>query len=187
MGYIEMIITSFAVATDAFAVAICKGLSINKINIKKILIISLWFGIFQAIMPYIGFKLGSVFNDIILSIDHWIAFVLLLIIGLNMISETSQKENKLEEDLKFKTMLPLAIATSIDALAVGIAYLCAYKTDNYQETFLSIGIITFILTAIGVIIGYKFGNKLQKKSQIIGGIIIILIGIKILVSHLNII
>lgn len=182
MNILEAIVTSFAVSSDAFAVATCKGLSINKLTIRKVIIIALWFGVFQALMPYIGFKLGSVFNGIINAIDNWIAFILLLIMGLNMIYESNEKHN-LIEDISLKEMLPLAIATSIDALTVGIAYQCAYKNINYIQTFIIIGLITFIMSSIGVFIGYKCGDKLKKKSQILGGLIIILIAIKILIYN----
>lgn len=181
MNILEAIITGVAVATDAFAVATCKGLSIKKLSIKKIIIIGLWLGIFQSLMPYMGFKLGSVFKDAINVIDNYIAFILLMIIGLNMIYESNETQS-LKEDISLKEMFPLALATSIDAMAVGIAYQCAYKSINYLQTFIIMGIITFILSSIGVVIGYKIGDKLKKKSQIIGGLIIIIIAIKIMLT-----
>lgn len=186
MGVLEIVLVSVGLAMDSFAVSICKGLSIKRFDIKKGLIIGLYFGLFQGLMPLIGYLLGSSFEIYITSIDHWIAFGLLTIIGLNMIKESFSKDGEnFNDKVDFKTMFPFAIATSIDALAVGITF--AFLRVNIVMAFLLIGIITFILSFVGVKLGNKFGNKYEKKAQIVGGIILVLIGIKILLDHLGII
>lgn len=185
MGTIELIILSIGLAMDAFAVAACKGLSMSKMSWKKACIIGMYFGIFQALMPAIGYLLGINFQDKIASVDHWIAFILLGIIGINMIKEAISKEQGTSNDsVKFKDMIVLAIATSIDALAVGITF--AFLKVNILLAINLIGIITFILSVIGVKIGNIFGDKYEKKAELAGGIILILLGIKILLEHLGI-
>ena len=170
---------------DAFAVAICKGLSMSKMNWKKASIIGLYFGGFQALMPLIGYLLGINFQEKITSIDHWIAFILLGIIGINMIKEAISKDSEKQNDsIKFKDMLILAVATSIDALAVGITF--AFLKVNILLAISLIGIITFIISVVGVKIGNVFGDKYEKKAEFAGGIILILLGTKILLEHLNI-
>ena len=188
MGVIELLLLSIGLAMDAFAVSVCKGISMKKINCKKSCIIGLWFGGFQALMPTIGYFLGSAFESLVTNIDHWIAFILLGIIGGNMIKEALSKDEESQSDkTDFKTMLVLAIATSIDALAIGIAYVCAYGSKNAAVTFGAIGIITFILSVLGVKIGNRFGTKYEKKAEFLGGLILVLLGIKILLEHLEII
>ena len=185
MGFIELIVLSVGLAMDAFAVAICKGLSMSKMNWKKASIIGLYFGGFQALMPLIGYLLGINFQEKITSIDHWIAFVLLGVIGINMIKEAISKDSEKQNDsIKFKDMLILAVATSIDALAVGITF--AFLKVNIVLAISLIGIITFIISVAGVKIGNVFGDKYEKKAEFAGGIILILLGIKILLEHLNI-
>ena len=186
MKITELILISVSLAMDAFAVSICKGLSMKKMNWKKAIIIGLYFGIFQALMPTIGYFLGSKFYYLVRNIDHWIVFILLLFIGLNMFidSFSNETENN-NEDIDVKTMLILSLATSIDALAVGITF--AFLDVNIVFAFFIIGIITLILSIIGVKIGNKFGSKYEAKAQIVGGLILILIGLKILLEHLNII
>lgn len=185
MGFIELIILSIGLAMDAFAVAICKGLSMSKMNWKKASIIGLYFGGFQALMPLVGYLLGINFQEKITSIDHWIAFLLLGIIGINMIKEAISKDSEKQNDsIKFKDMLILAVATSIDALAVGITF--AFLKVNILLAISLIGIITFIISVFGVKIGNLFGDKYEKKAEFAGGIILILLGIKILLEHLNI-
>ena len=185
MGFIELIILSIGLAMDAFAVAICKGLSMSKMNWKKAFIIGLYFGGFQALMPLVGYLLGINFQEKITSIDHWIAFLLLGIIGINMIKEAISKDSEKQNDsIKFKDMLILAVATSIDALAVGITF--AFLKVNILLAISLIGIITFIISVFGVKIGNLFGDKYEKKAEFAGGIILILLGIKILLEHLNI-
>ena len=185
MGFIELIILSIGLAMDAFAVAICKGLSMSKMNWKKASIIGLYFGGFQALMPLVGYLLGINFQEKITSIDHWIAFLLLGIIGINMIKEAISKDSEKQNDsIKFKDMLILAVATSIEALAVGITF--AFLKVNILLAISLIGIITFIISVFGVKIGNLFGDKYEKKAEFAGGIILILLGIKILLEHLNI-
>lgn len=187
MGLVEILFISIGLAMDAFAVSVCKGLSMKKMNWKKACIIGLWFGIFQAGMPVIGFFLGSAFEELITSIDHWIACVLLGFIGGKMIKDAFSSDGESYGDnVDFKSMLVLAIATSIDALAIGIAYVCGYGSKNAAITFTSIGIITFFLSVLGVKIGNKFGDKYEQKAEFVGGVILVLLGIKILLEHLGI-
>lgn len=186
MSIVEIILISISLAMDAFAVSICKGLTFKKTNIKKAIIIGLYFGLFQGLMPLFGYLLGNTFQELIASIDHWIAFILLGFIGLNMIKESrSEDENKSDDKVDFKTMLPLAIATSIDALTIGITF--AFLKVNILITIISIGLITFILSVIGVLLGKKIGTKFDRVAELIGGLILILLGLKILLEHLNII
>lgn len=186
MKLIELILLSFGLAADAFVVSVCKGLTIKEINLKKYIIVGLYFGLFQALMPLLGYILGNTFTDIIISINHYISFGLLVIIGINMIKEVRNKDEEENTDkIDFKTMFPLAIATSIDALAVGITF--SFLKVNIFSAITLIGLITFIISFIGVAIGNKIGNKINNTAKIIGGIILILIGIKILLEHLNLI
>ena len=183
MGIVELIILSVGLAMDAFAVAVCKGLSMQKMNWKNAIIIGIYFGVFQALMPFIGYLLGIGFQDKICNIDHWIAFILLGIIGINMIKDAISKENDVSNDsIKFKDMLILGVATSIDALAVGITF--AFLKVNVILAISLIGIITFAISVAGVKIGNIFGDKYEKKAEFIGGVILILLGIKILLEHL---
>ena len=184
MGLTEIIILSIGLSMDAFAVAMCKGLSMRKMSWKKAIVIALYFGIFQAVMPLIGYGLGIKFQQSIANIDHWIAFILLTIIGINMLKEIwSEAESESNDNIDFKSMIVLAIATSIDALAIGITF--AFLKCNIVFSVTCIGIITFLLSLIGVKIGNIFGAKYEKKAQLIGGLILILLGIKILLEHLR--
>lgn len=186
MGIILIILTSIGLAMDAFAIALCKGLSIKRLTWKKAIVIAFYFGFFQFIMPLIGYLLGITFQSLIINIDHWVAFILLSLIGLNMIKEAFSRENKkITNEINFRIMLPLAIATSIDALTVGITF--TLLQFNIFIASVSIGVITFAISLIGVKIGNIFGNKFEKKSQLLGGYILILIGFKILLSHLGVI
>lgn len=183
MGIIEILLTSFGVSMDAFAVSICKGLFMKKYNLKASAIIALYFGLFQGLMPLIGYLLGVSFQDKITPIDHFIAFILLGLIGYNMLTESfSKEESKSDDDISFKTMIILSIATSIDALAVGITF--AFLKVNIIFPVLCIVIITFLMCLIGTKIGNIFGYKCEKKAQRVGGIILILLGIKILIEHI---
>ena len=186
MGILEIVLIAIGLAMDAFAVSICKGLSMKKMSWKKAIIVGLYFGIFQAIMPVIGYFLGAAFENIVVQIDHWVAFILLVAIGVNMLREafTNDSEN-INDDVNFKTMIVLAIATSIDALAIGISF--AFLQTNILIAALIIGIITFVLSLLGVKIGNKFGDKYERKAETVGGLILILMGFKILLEHLNII
>lgn len=186
MDIVEIILISLGLAMDAFAVSICKGLSMIKMNWKKAIIIGLYFGTFQAVMPVIGYFLGNTFDHFITTIDHWVAFILLAGIGINMIKEAFSKDSEnCNDNVDVKTMIILAIATSIDALAVGITFACL-RVDILLPAIL-IGIITFILSVIGVKIGNKFGDKYRAKAEFAGGLILILLGIKTVLEHLEII
>ena len=181
----EIIFIAIGLAMDAFAVSVCKGLSMKKVKWKNTIIIALYFGFFQAAMPILGYLLGSSLSDFVQKIDHWIAFILLAIIGGNMIKESTDDElEKRNDKIDFKTMIVLAIATSIDALAVGITF--AFFNVNLLLAIIIIGIITFVLSIMGVLIGNKFGDKLQNKAEFAGGIILIIIGLKILLEHLQV-
>lgn len=185
MNLLELFILAVGLSMDAFAVAISKGLSMKKMSFKNAIIIGLYFGIFQAVMPLIGYCLGTRFEDKITAFDHWIAFFLLGFIGINMIREALSKEDdEAEEDvsLSFKTMSVLAIATSIDALAVGVTF--AFLNVNIIPAVSFIGIVTFALSIVGVKIGNVFGSKYKSKAELSGGLILIGMGLKILLSHL---
>lgn len=188
MGFFSLFIIGIGLSMDAFAVSICKGLSMSRINKKHTFIIALFFGGFQAIMPLIGWLLGKQFKDYIVSVDHFIAFGLLAVIGGNMIREALKEEEedtKQEEKLNVKELFLLAIATSIDALAVGITF--AFFKVNILFAITIIGITTFLLSIVGVIIGNVFGSRYEKRAQIAGGVILILMSVKILLEHLGII
>lgn len=224
MGLLELFILAIGLSMDAFAVSICKGLALPKINLKSAGIVGLWFGAFQALMPLICYLLGVNFRSYIVSIDHWIAFVLLALIGANMIKEAlsdddeeeeseirnlkrgpeegtigvysgscsyansqvalSREDNGIKEILGFKTMFLLAVATSIDALAMGVTF--AFLNVNIIPAISFIGVVTFTCSAIGVKIGNVFGLKYKSKAEIAGGVILILLGCKILIEHLGI-
>ena len=169
---------------DAFAVSVCKGLAMPKCTFKKAAIVGLWFGGFQALMPAIGYVLGAQFQEAIASIDHWIAFVLLALIGGNMIHEAlDNDEEEADASLDVKTMFLLAVATSIDALAIGITF--AFLKVNIIPAVCFIGIVTFIISFAGVKIGNVFGARYKNKAEIVGGVILILLGLKILLEHLG--
>lgn len=183
MGLSELFILAIGLSMDAFAVAICKGLSLKKINLANATWVGLWFGVFQALMPLIGYILGTQFSDKIQAVDHWIAFILLGLIGANMLKEAlSKEEEHTDSCLTPKAMLPLAIATSIDALAVGVTF--AFLEVRIVPAVSFIGVTTFILSSIGVKIGNIFGVKYKSKAEIVGGVILIVLGIKILIEHL---
>lgn len=185
MNLFGIVFIAIGLAMDAFAVAVCKGLSLKKITIKNSIIIGFYFGFFQCIMPIVGYFLGISFEEVVTKVDHWVAFFLLVVIGYNMLKEIGEKESESFDDrLNFKSMFPLAVATSIDALAIGITF--AFLKVDIISSSLLIGLITFVLSVIGVVIGNKFGSKYEKKAQLVGGIILIFMGIKILFEHLNI-
>lgn len=188
MGLIELFILAVGLSMDAFAASVCKGLATTTLKKRHLIITGLWFGGFQTLMPLIGYFLGNAFENYVTSVDHFIAFILLGAIGANMIKESFSKEEETNADnsFKFKTMLVMAIATSIDALAVGITF-ALLPNVNIVAAVLFIGIITFILSAAGVKIGNIFGAKFKSKAEFAGGLILILLGTKILLEHLNII
>ena len=186
MSLFEQIGMAIALAMDAFAVAICKGLTVKKIKPRHLLITGLYFGGFQALMPLIGYLLGANFSQYIESVDHWIAFALLGIIGANMIRESFSKDEELHtDDFSFKSMLPLAVATSIDALAVGVTL--AFLKVNVASSVSLIGVITFLISAAGIWLGRKLGFKFKSKAEFLGGAILVFMGIKIVLEHLGII
>lgn len=186
MGFFELFLIAVGLSMDAFAVAICKGLSVRKLKFSHMLITGAYFGVFQAIMPLIGYYLGQTFESYITSFDHWIAFVLLSLIGANMIRESfSKEEEEQNASFSFKTMLPLAVATSIDALAVGVTFGLMQGVNIFSAVGL-IGVTTLVLSFVGVKIGNVFGSKYKSKAELVGGIILILMGIKILLEHLGV-
>ena len=190
MSLLELFLLAVGLSMDAFAVSVCKGLSVRRGSMKQALTVGIWFGGFQALMPLLGYLLGSQFKDYITSVDHWIAFILLLIIGVNMIRESREKDEdaevcpKEENPFAFKTMLMLAVATSIDALAVGITL--AFLNVALVPSVTFIGATTFVISAIGIRIGNIFGMKYKAKAEFAGGLILICIGLKILLEHLGI-
>ena len=184
MDILSLVLVAVGLAMDAFAVSICKGLAMKRPGIRSIIVIGVWFGFFQALMPVIGYYLGASFYDYIADYDHWIAFILLAAIGLNMIREAlSDEEEGVDGDTGFRTMLVLAIATSIDALAVGISL--AMTGDDIVISAVLIGAVTFLISAFGVKIGSLFGDRFGKKAELVGGVILIVIGLRILLEHLG--
>ena len=187
MGIPELVLLALSLSMDAFAVSICKGLAMKKASLKASATCGIWFGGFQALMPLVGFYLGSMFADKIEAFDHWVAFGLLAIIGINMLKEAWSKEesSSCDCDLSVKTMFTMAVATSIDALAVGISLAMAGNVNIWVAVGL-IGLTTFALSAGGVKVGSIFGDKFEKKAQVAGGIILILLGAMIMLEHLGI-
>ena len=184
MGFAELFILAVGLSMDAFAVAVCKGLSIQALMPRHAIIVGLWFGAFQALMPAIGWLLGSSFAELIESVDHWIAFVLLALIGGNMIREAVGKdEEECDPSLAPLTMLLLAVATSIDALAVGVTF--AFLRVDILPAVILIGVCTFLISAAGVKVGNVFGVRYKSKAERAGGVVLVLIGLKILLEHLE--
>lgn len=183
MGFFELLLIAVGLSMDAFAVSICKGLSLQNLKKRHAALVGLYFGGFQFLMPVLGWALGYRFEHVIESVDHWIAFGLLVLIGASMIREAKQTD-ELDDDLGFKTMLLLAIATSIDALAVGVTF--AFLQVHVLPAASLIGVTTFLLSALGVYIGHLFGLRYKAKAEIAGGVILIFIGVKILLEHLGI-
>lgn len=182
MTFIELVIIAIAVSMDAFAVAICKGLSTRRISPVNAVTAGLWFGGFQALMPVLGYFLGVSFADVVSSVDHWIAFILLGIIGGKMIKESFEGENcSVSADFSYKSMLPMAIATSVDALAIGVSF--AFLQVEIWVPVVIIGIITGLFSAVGVYIGNRFGCRYKSKAELFGGIVLCIMGIKILLEH----
>ncbi len=185
MGLWELFVIAVGLSMDAFAVSVCKGLSLNKIKIRHSAVAGAYFGGFQALMPLLGYFFGRYFENVVAAVDHWIAFVLLGLIGANMIKEAFGKEEELNPSFSFRAMLPLAVATSIDALAVGITF--AFLRVNIFAAVGFIGIITFVLSAVGIYIGNIFGIKYKSKAEFLGGVVLIAMGLKILLEHLGVI
>ncbi len=185
MGFIELFLIAVGLSMDAFAVSVCKGLSVKKVGVKHAALAGLYFGGFQFLMPVTGYLLGFQFENIIQNVDHWVAFVLLAFIGANMIKESFGKAEELNDDFGVKTMLLLAVATSIDALAVGISF--AFLKVSILPASGLIGVTTFILSFAGIYIGNVFGTRYKSRAELAGGVILILIGLKILLEHLGMI
>lgn len=182
MSFWELFLIAIGLSMDAFAISICKGLSVEKVEKKHLVITGLWFGGAQALMPVIGYILGTGFQSFIESIDHCIAFALLAIIGINMIRESREESKTLDASFSAKVMFPLAIADSIDALATGVTFV--FLDVSIVKSAILIGITTFILSAIGIMIGNKFGEKYKSKAELVGGIILISMGVSILLQDL---
>ena len=185
MGFTELFLIAIGLSMDAFAVSICKGLATGKVKVKHMLVTGFWFGFFQMLMPLLGYLLAKNFSSQIEAVDHWIAFALLAIIGANMIREgVKGDEEESSSSYSPSAMFPLAIATSIDALAIGVSF--AFLSVDIIPAVSTIGICTFILSAIGVRLGSSFGVMFKGKAEIAGGVILILIGLKILLEHLGV-
>lgn len=185
MNLFSLFAIAVGLSMDAFAVSVCKGLAMRRLSLKNTIIIGLWFGGFQALMPLLGYLLGSQFQRYITSIDHWIAFILLALIGISMIRESfSREENSVNDSVDFKNMLVLAVATSIDALAAGITF--AFLEVSILPAVSFIGIITFTLSMAGVKAGNLFGMRYKSRAELAGGVILIFIGLEILLEHLGI-
>ncbi len=185
MNILELFIIAVGLSMDAFAVSICKGLSVQKLKPKHMLLVGVYFGGFQALMPLLGYLLGKQFEWLITSVDHWIAFGLLVLIGANMIKESFDKSDEVNDSFSVKSMLLLAVATSIDALAVGVTF--AFLDVQIVPAIAIIGTTTFVLSVIGIKVGNVFGAKFKSKAELAGGIVLVLMGIKILLEHLGVI
>lgn len=184
MSFFELVVIAIGLSMDAFAVAMCKGLSLKKVSFRNMLTVGLYFGIFQAAMPLLGYLLGAAFADGMMAIDHWITFVLLGLIGANMIKESFSHDGEEAEEaptLRPKEMLPLAVATSIDALAVGVTF--AFMEVSIVPAVSLIGVITLVLSMIGVRLGNLFGVRFKSKAELAGGVVLVLMGLKILLEH----
>ena len=183
MSLFELFLIAVGLSMDAFAVAVCKGLSMSKITLQKSLVVGLYFGIFQSAMPLIGYFLGRQFAGLITAYDHWVTFILLGAIGFNMIRESREGEEKTDASLSPRSMLPLAVATSIDALAVGISF--AFLSVPIGPAVSFIGVITLTLSMVGVKLGNVFGVRYKSRAELAGGLVLILLGLKILLEHLE--
>ena len=184
MRFWELFLIGVGLSMDAFAVSVCKGLSVKKLGWRHALLVGLYFGGFQALMPALGWLLGYRFESVIAAIDHWIAFLLLGIIGFNMIKESFSRDEQLSDDFGFRTMVLLAVATSIDALAVGVTF--AFLAVRILPAAGLVGVTTFCLSALGVWIGHVFGLRWKSRAELAGGVILMLMGLKILLEHLGI-
>lgn len=184
MGILEILVIAVGLSMDAFAVSICKGLSVCKVRPRNAFSVALWFGGFQALMPVLGFFLGVSFADFVASVDHWIAFVLLAIIGGHMLKEAFEDEDSchVDPDFSFKTMFAMAVATSIDAFAIGVSF--AFLQVNIWMAVGLIGLTTGVFSAVGIYLGNMFGSIYKSKAEFAGGLILIAMGVKILIEHL---
>lgn len=182
MSLWELFIIAAGLSMDACAVSICKGLAVSKVKARHAVCAGLWFGGFQALMPLIGYLLGMQFQSLITSIDHWIAFVLLTLIGLNMVKESREEGESLNDSFSARTMFPMAVATSIDALAVGITF--AFLNVSIVPAVSFIGVVTFLFSCAGIWIGNIFGSRYKSRAELLGGLVLIFMGVKILAEHL---
>jgi len=186
MSILELFILAVGLSMDAFAVSICKGLALKKVTLRNSAVCGVWFGGFQSLMPLLGYFVGYLFSSLVTNLDHWIAFVLLALIGANMIREALHgDEEEVDSAMGFKAMLPLAIATSIDALAVGVNFAFLENT-NIVAAVVFIGVVTCVLSMVGVKVGNVFGVKYKSKAEFVGGVILIFLGVKILLEHLGV-
>ena len=186
MSLWELFILAVGLSMDAFAVSVCKGLSVKKLKAKHMLTVGAYFGGFQALMPLLGYILGIQFQSMIQQFDHWIAFVLLVLIGLSMIKESREEAENLNDSFSFMTMLPLAVATSIDALAVGVSFSMVELSVSIGTAAALIGCTTFAISVGGVFVGHIFGAKYKNRAEFVGGAILMLIGLKILLEHFGV-
>ncbi len=184
MGLWELLVLAVGLSMDAFAVSVCKGLSVPKVKPVHVLTVGVYFGGFQALMPLIGYILGVRFQALIVNVDHWIAFVLLVLIGINMIREARGEDEKIDGGFGAREMFPLAVATSIDALAVGVTF--AFLKVDILSAVSFIGITTFLLSGAGIVVGNVFGCKYKSKAELLGGIVLVVMGFKILLEHLGV-
>lgn len=180
MNFVDLLLIGVSLSMDAFAVSICKGLSVRKVTLRHALTCGIWFGVFQAGMPVLGYFLGSQFSSLLNRVGPWVAFILLALIGANMVRESFGEDEEVDNDFSAKAMLPLAVATSIDALAVGVSF--AAMQVNIVTAACIIGITTCVLSAIGVKVGAVFGDKYRALAERMGGIVLILIGLKTLIE-----
>lgn len=184
MRLLELILLAIGLSMDAFAVAICKGLAMERVTLNRAVVVGLWFGGFQGLMPLLGWLLGSRFSTYIAAVDHWIAFALLTVLGLNMLCEARQEKGIGDASLEVRIMLAMAVATSIDALAVGITF--AFLEVEILPAIFCIAITTFLVSSLGVKLGNLCGTRFQARAETMGGMILILLGVKILLEHLGI-
>ena len=185
MSFWELLLIAVGLSMDAFSVAVCKGLAMKRVTLGRAALVGAWFGGFQALMPLMGYLLGDRFAAAIAAYDHWVIFILLGVIGFNMIREALGEAEDADDDLSFKTMLALAVATSIDALAVGVTF--AFLRTPILPAAALIGTVTFALSALGVKVGSLFGLKYRSRAELCGGVILILLGVKILLEHLGVV
>lgn len=189
MDFHELFLMAVALSMDAFAVSVCKGFTVKNITPGKTITVGLYFGIFQALMPLLGYLLAGIFKEQIMEYDHWVAFLLLSGLGIKMLIEAYSKDQELPDEnsdsVRFLVMIPLAVATSLDALAAGISL--SFLEVDILSAVLFIGIVTFLLSLVGVKVGHAFGMKYQRKAEVAGGVILILLGVKILLEHLEVI
>lgn len=185
MGFLELLLLAVGLSMDAFAVSVCKGLAMERVTLSKTLIVGLWFGGFQGGMPLLGWLLGSRFSAYITAVDHWIAFALLVILGINMLREAGgEQDEEASASLGFRVMLAMAVATSIDALAVGITF--AFLEVEILPAVTFIGVVTFLLSGLGVNLGNRVGTRFQSNAERLGGCILVVLGVKILLEHLGV-